>query len=304
MNQHASHNRSYRINKAWQRQTQLLSDGDYCSLRDDIADTLGRHPGQQIRLDPVSSAGVPAAFTVGSLHTDDADIRIGKAGRQRLRVGPSSVVTARPTVSRTELNRMQACAQGDVCETVWDTGQDHLLVCAPHGGDIESNTVRVTRRIQQELGSARATAWFVHAFGNESAFERWHITTTEMSPVSYPGLAQVANRSFQYAVSIHTWRGDDILIGGLAEKELRERLADSIRSAIDGVRDIVTDHDEGKYMATTEQNVVNRLTDDNASGIQIELPELIALQYRGRVAQAVADCFDSVLSVNQSEYTH
>lgn len=287
----------YRISKAWKEQGAILADGKYCSLRSDIADELNRGPGQQIRLRRTADSGSSAAFTVYELHDDDAEIRVGQTGRQRLNVSPSSRVDVRPVVPRPGMSRMDAFERDEICETVWDRGQDTLLVCAPHDGDIESNTAQAAGIVRKELGEAQASAWFVHGFGRD-AFNRWHITTTEMDPGSYPGLATIADRGFDHVVSFHVWSDDDggeILIGGLADDAFREQLADRVSNAINGKRDIITDLSEGKYMAESERNVVNWLTADNASGIQIEMPPIIALRYRKRVARAVAAFYDEKL---------
>lgn len=286
----------YRVSKAWEKQEALLANGKYCSLRSDVADELNRESGQQVRLRWTGDRGTSAAFTIHELHDDDAEIRVGQKGRQRLNIRPSSDIDVIPVVPRPGMSRMQAFERNEVCETVWDCGQDTLLVCAPHDG-IESNTAQAAGIVRKELGEIQASAWFVHGFGRD-AFDRWHITTTDMDPSSYPGLGSIANRGFDYAVSFHVWsdeHGDEVLIGGLADDALRERLADRVSDVINGKRELITDHSEGKYMAKSEQNVVNWLTADNASGIQIEMPPVIALRYRKRLARAVAEFYAEII---------
>jgi hypothetical protein len=284
----------YTINKAWMRQSALLDSKEYCSLRRDVAATIGRDVGEQICLLPVND-GRSGVFTIHEFHDDDAAIRIGKAGRDRLDVSPGASVTALPIATQPSLTRMSAFEQNDVTETVWDDGdQDTLLVCAPHDG-MESNTGLAAGIVRKRLGSERASAWFCHAYGPD-AFQRHHITSTDMSPSSYPGLARVSDRGFDYCVTFHVWDGDEVLVGGLADAELRESLGGRLAEAIDGERNVVTDYSEMKYAGNSQANLVNWLTADEQSGIQIELTPVVARQYRKRVARAVADWLDDVLS--------
>ncbi|WP_459193183.1 poly-gamma-glutamate hydrolase family protein [Halosimplex sp. J119] len=179
-------------------------------------------------------------------------------------------------------------------ETLWDTGQESVLVCAPHDG-FESNTAQAAGIVRKRIGDERASAWFVHAFGPD-AFDRFHITSANISPASYPGLATVADRGFDYCISFHVFRGDDVLVGGLADKTLRDELGERISEAINGKRHVETERSEMRYAGKTQENIVNRLTTDSESGIQIEMPALIAHRYRKRVARTVADFFDERLS--------
>jgi len=254
----------------------------------------------QIRLSPIAKGGRPAAFTIHELHgkNDPAEIRISKKGRESLSISPSSDVVVSRSVPRSDFSRMDAFEQDELAETVWDeSGQDRLLVCAPHAGDMESNTAQAAGIVRRRLGRERASAYMLHGFG-EAAFSQFHITTTDMEPVpeSYPGLASLADRGFSHCLTFHVWNGGKVILGGLADGEFRERLADRLRDAINGKREIVTNHSQGKYMASTKQNIVNRLTSDGESGVQIEMPNLIALRYRKRVARAVADFYDDELA--------
>jgi len=293
----------YAISKAFNQQTALLGDGEYCSVHPDVAAELGRTEGDQIRVVPLGSDGRNAAFTMYELHDDDAAIRISKTGRETIGVEPGAEVTVAPVVPNPTLTRMAAFELDDVAETVWDTGQDRLLLCAPHDG-MESNTAQAAGIVRKQLGPHRASAWFVHAFG-DTAFEQYHIRSANISPASYPGLATLAGRNFDHCITFHAWDGDAVLVGGLAHPTLRERLGDRISEAIGERRDVVTDHDEARYMAETHANIANRLTKDSESGIQIEMPPLIARQYRKRIARAVAGWVeDDLFTESEPTATH
>lgn len=81
-----------------------------------------------------------------------------------------------------------------------------------------------------------------------------------------------------------------ILIGGLANPELGEQVATRIATAINHKCDVVADHTEVKFVQNTTANLVNWVTADGQSGIQVE-PPVIAQRYRKRAARAVASCF-------------
>lgn len=290
---HAS-SETYSISKARSHQSTLLGDGEYCTLRRDIALEIDSHPGEQVRLFPDGDDGRSAAFTIHEIHDSDGEIRIGKRGRKRLALDPSATVRTTPTVPVPDLTRMDAFEQNEVAETVWDTDdQDTLLVCAPHEG-MESNTAQAAGIVRKRLGAERASAWFAHAFGPD-AFDRFHITSANISAASWPGLASVADRDYEYCLSFHVFNGDDVLVGGLADQRLRDSLGKRISVAIDGTRHVETDHSEMAFAGATQANIVNRLTTDSESGIQVEMPPLIAHRYRKRVARAVAEFFDDHL---------
>jgi phage replication-related protein YjqB (UPF0714/DUF867 family) len=281
------------VSKARQQQNALLGSSEYCSLRPDVAETLGCEPGMQLRLTPVDR-GRSATFTIYEVHGSDdkAEVRLAKKGRESLSITPSADVVISQIAPRTDLTRMQAFEQNELVETVWDDpNQDTLLVCAPHAGDMENNTAQAAGIVRKCLGENQASAYMLHGFG-EDAFNRFHITTTDMDPECYPKLTSLSDRGFTHCLTFHLWNGDEVLLGGLADDPFRERLAGHLEDAIDGKRPIVTDHSSGKYMASTEQNLVNRLSADGRSGVQIEMPPIIALRYRKRVARALADFYD------------
>lgn len=292
MSQTHTRKRRYSITKAWKTQRKLLSDGSYCSINPEIANNLDRMPGQQIRIDPIPQSSHSAVFTIDELHDDDADVRVSKKGRTRLEMSPGDQVTLFP-IAPEDLTRMQACEQDTITEIVWDHGATDLIICAPHAGDIESNTGQAASIVRKKVGRSQASAWFVFSYG-PNAFERFHVTSGDISSVSYPGLNSLAERGFNHAVSFHVWNGDEILVGGRADKHEREQVAERLRQAVNGTRPIVTDYDDMKYAGNTEQNFVNWLTMDN-SGIQIEMPPLIAHRYRKRVARAVARFYNEIL---------
>jgi phage replication-related protein YjqB (UPF0714/DUF867 family) len=297
MSSHHSLHGPYAASKAKQTQDRLLSNPEYCSLHTDIAPTINRNPGDQLRLHPTTDPATAAAYTIDHLHTDGPAIRLSKCAREKLeQTAPFDTYIA-PTIPHATHTYTDAWEHNDITESLWDTGQDTLLCAAPHAGNIESNTAQAAAILRKQLGPTHASLWALHGFG-PNAFDRWHITSTNITPTSYPKLATIATRQFTHAISFHVYNGHEILIGGLAPRDERDDLATTITDAIDDARPVITDHDDGKYMATSDQNLVNWLTHDNRSGIQIEMPSLIAQRYRKRLARATASHYQSKLNLD------
>jgi phage replication-related protein YjqB (UPF0714/DUF867 family) len=163
-----------------------------------------------------------------------------------------------------------------------------IAFIAPHGGDGERNTDEAAVFAAKAYGVDDCSVWMVRNFG-PNATDRLHITSSKLSPVSYPGLQTILGDGFDRAVSFHLWNGDEIIVGGLADVEVRSALAETIAEATNDVRDVV--FEDGKYMGESPDNVVNELTADGQSGIQIEAPAYIYQRYRKRLGEAVASFF-------------
>jgi len=276
-----------------------LSGAEDCLLRAAVATHLNRTVGDQLRLWPVDAPEEAAAYTIQQTFATPtreppADIVLPSAECDHLADDRPFEANLAATVPDPGQSYVDAWEHNGICETVWDDGSADLLVCAPHAGDIEANTGRIAATIRKRLGTDRASAWFVHGFGPD-AFDRYHITTNDMAPASYPGLARLVNRPFRLVVSVHVWGGNEVLVGGLASDSLREQIAQRIHTAIEGDRQVVTDYETGKYMAATQDNLVNWLSADGTTGVQLECPPYVVNRYRRPVAHAVADvCADAL----------
>lgn len=293
MNPHES--KQFRISKARQSQSTLLSSKSRCSVNEAVMTELGCEPGQQLRIHPTGDPGQAAAYTIDHVHSGSTEIRMGQCARKVIGETDPFDGIVRTTVPRPDLSYSEAWESDDIWETAWDNGhQDTFIVCAPHG-EIESNTAQAAGIVRKWLGEDRASAWMVRAWGPES-FDKWHVTSTAVSPAAFPELGRLADRGFQHALSFHVYNQDAIEVGGLADREFRERLADRIRNAIDGKREVLTDHDEMKYGATTRENFINWITEDGTSGVQIELTPKMAQRYRKRIARAVARFYDDEIA--------
>jgi len=136
-----------------------------------------------------------------------------------------------------------------------------------------------------------ATSW--EACGWQSAigaYDAWHITSTDISRVSFTKLDQIGDRGFEYAVSFHGYSGGDILVGGGAPTALKEAVAGAIEGVVGGAY-TVTVVSTGEYAGTSANNFVNWLTDGGTGGVQIEQPYGARSAYWEDIAEAVADVF-------------
>ncbi|NJL28536.1 MAG: DNRLRE domain-containing protein [Thermoanaerobaculia bacterium] len=117
----------------------------------------------------------------------------------------------------------------------------------PHGLDIEPGTSEQIATVAGVLATdyaIDANVWETGGTWLGGAFEseHWHITSSEVSPDGFPGLADLldepahdASRDFQYAVSIHgfgSYDGKGLVLGGRAHREAKCFLASRIQQRL------------------------------------------------------------------------
>lgn len=124
-----------------------------------------------------------------------------------------------------------------------------------------------------------------HGWG-ESTFDRYHISTNRLDFHRFDGLSQLAERRFQYAVSIHMHNESYNAVGGQADESIRHRITERLDETLP--KENRYRHADMKYAGKKDSNIVNRITADGGSGIQLELTPKTCYIYRKRVAQAVA----------------
>jgi len=181
-------------------------------------------------------------------------------------------------------------------ETLWETEGDGLVLLAPHGGDVEFNTDEAAAWTHKRLRArgAAPTTWLFHGFG-DGAFDDYHRTSTAIGPDTYPRLSTIADRGFDHAVSFHVQAADHVGIGGAADEPRRAAVAAELEERLPGDHRIVVDREGMKHPGVDPDNVVNWITADGASGVQIELtPEIAHTRWR-RVGEAVAAVYGDVL---------
>lgn len=130
-----------------------------------------------------------------------------------------------------------------------------LAVLAPHGGDIERQTDLQADQLARDprLRHRTPSLWRCRGTGGD-AFDRWHITSTDISEHSFPALGLLAANRFTHVVAFHGYGTDP--------------------------------KPDGRPLgALQRENVVNRFT--RAGGVQIE-QSAAAREHWEDIAAAVA----------------
>jgi phage replication-related protein YjqB (UPF0714/DUF867 family) len=288
-------------------QDSLKNAAERCSADPGMLESIGRALRQQVRITRVDDPRFVALYTVAEANPPadlgDPDranvVRTGLAGRERLgtsaamAVVQAAVVDAAPPSSGV---RFFEILKGD-------TSQASFIAIAPHGGDIEPHTDDEAEHFEKALASRGfpAAIWMCKGFGDSlmGASDRWHITSTDLNPASFPRLAGIATRTFCHGVSFHGFSKQpdhaDLYIGGGASGALKI----AIKCALDAAQlplqiRIATKNDDPKFQGRTADNVINRLA---SQGIQIEQSS-DAREFGEKIATAIATVYAELAAVD------
>lgn len=258
-----------------------MNNAEHCCLPQSTIDAVSVEPGHQVRL---VHDDAPAAFTVEL--SGDKFAYVSSGGRDRLGAdGGSFRVNVDPSVVNPTLDEETAAEEGGFLERLTDPGTGELVALAPHGGYIEWGTDSQAERVSERLES---TAWYSAGWWpGGGAFRRWHVTSTDIHPASFPALDDISDRGFDRAVSFHGWSASHVAIGGAAPRALREDVQDAIDVVVDCDVRLASDSADGD----SPENIVNWVTDSGNDGVQIEQPWTVRDEKGMEVADAVADVF-------------
>jgi phage replication-related protein YjqB (UPF0714/DUF867 family) len=145
-----------------------------------------------------------------------------------------------------------------------------------------------------------ASLWLCKGWWNRNwqgnAFDHWHITSTEIHEASFPRLNSIISRGFTYAVAFHGFHQSEILIGGgCAAESLKQEIKEKIERKIGSHIPVRIASSKERYGGDSPQNIVNRLTADGESGIQIEQSREARSSHWQEIADAVVDVYDRKL---------
>lgn len=279
----------------------MLGKTRSCSVSEDLAERMGITPIQHVRID---SGGRSMYCLVKSIHETNAyPLRMPKATRERFGFDHHQEVRLSKIVPLE--GYIEARRTGGFAETVWDDGrQEAMLLMSLHGGDIEFGTddvpIRCYKKMQRE--GLPASVWMCHGFNNSfesDAFTNWHTSKPCRSIDSYPGLARIADRRYDYTVSIHmqgkdTERGEYYIgVGGRIGEAVRTAVAEQLHDRTG--KPVETDHDRMQWSGTHELNAVNYLSKADG-GLQLELTPGTAYRYRKEVAETIYDVFSELIA--------
>ena len=200
-----------------------------------------------------------------------------------------------------DLSDREARDAGELVERLDDDpgSQTQLMVIAPHGGDIEEHTDEQAYLMRRRLRAFGAWAWVCKGWASDGAFARWHITSTDLSPGSFPLLARMLRAPFAHAVSFHGFNDEPgVLIGGTAPAEVKERLRQAIEQVLPAGLDVRVALPRERFGGDDPNNIVNRLSP--CGGIQIEQVPIPRDDHGYAIADAVADCFRPARAARES----
>jgi phage replication-related protein YjqB (UPF0714/DUF867 family) len=282
-------------------QDALKDNAERCSADPASLASIGRAVGQQVRIKRRDDARFVAVYTVNQSNPDSpgrADVvRTGLTGRERLGDGGE---LEEATVEATVLDAPGESTGVRFIEVAEDTGdQSYFVVIAPHGGMIEKHTDEQAAAVISQLRTAkfRASMWVCKGFGDatKGASDRWHITSDDIHPASFPLLGSLMSRRFFYGVAFHGFaqQGDeaDIYIGGAAPRWLKGALQTALNGVDPSLKvKISTREDSPKFQGFRPENVINRLA--RGRGIHLE-QSAKARVFHKEIAGAVANVFGS-----------
>jgi phage replication-related protein YjqB (UPF0714/DUF867 family) len=276
---------------------EALNDQDFdddkyaCSVPKSL---VGIAVGDQIRI--TRNADERAVYTVAEKRDDEDPniVRMGTDARERLGTSNTFAADLISPVCAVGLTDEEAEEAGEFVERLVDDGSyTAMVVMAPHGGGIEDGSDFQAEAVAEALG---CSSWICKGYAKDGGgYSRWHVTTTKVSPRSFPGLKVIANRGFTYAVAFHGMAADGILVGGGASMEFKELVRDAILDALSDPDIEVTAVDGGPNSGTSSKNVVNWITVDGEGGIQLEQSSKVRDDHWQEVADAVISVYSQLI---------
>jgi phage replication-related protein YjqB (UPF0714/DUF867 family) len=282
-------------------QDSLKNDAERCSADPASLASIGRAVGQQVRIRRRDDPRFVAVFTVNQANPDSPDrrdVRTGLTGRERLGDGGE---LEEATVEAGVVDPPGESTGVRFFEVADDTeDQSYFVVIAPHGGKIEEHTDEQAAAVISQLRTAGfpASMWVCKGFGDatKGASDRWHITSGDIHPASFPVLGSLMSRRFFYGAAFHGFaqQGDeaDIYIGGAAPKRLKAAVQRALLDRLDPSLKvkISTREDSPKFQGSRPENVINRLAPGR--GIHLE-QSARARVFHKEIAGAVGSVFGS-----------
>lgn len=279
----------------------FVREREHCSAHRNQTTAIGRNKGQQVRIGRHVLNGTQlglALYTTIPVRDEEADVVLVRYRDPesthhdlRDRLGVSSTDPFTGKVNSRVPDDEEKC-NSEFVERVTDSRRLRgLIAIALHGGNIEPHTDEQAERVGKLLACKCVSVWLCKGFKTGGgAFDRWHITSTDISEESFPKLKAVIGRHFEYAVAFHGWGEDSICIGGSAPPPLKREIKTAVERAISGSGIVVATSEEGRcpgaFTADNPKNIVNRL---GAIGIQLEQSREARARYGIQIADAVAD---------------
>jgi phage replication-related protein YjqB (UPF0714/DUF867 family) len=262
---------------------------EHCSANSNQIRMIGLSSGQQVRIErPTENGTIFALYTIDAYDNEKEPgnaVYVGytKPEDLRDRLGLSGIISFKgkinAQVTALGLDDDEAEVYNEFIEHLADNDQNRgLIIIAPHGGNIEEHTDEQAEYVYEKLlSSKRVSLWICKGFNKKEqggAFNRWHITSTDISKESFPKLNTVFGRGFEYAIAFHGFEDDNdkksICIGGkTVDANLKKEIKEQIEAAVRRFQiDVYMDGNcPNQNNGNHENNIVNRLS---KNGLQIE----------------------------------
>lgn len=291
---------SVEIGLAERDQDQVNDEYYRCSISDKLAAQLDKDIDSHIRVE--TSSGLNGYYQIKDIHSDtDRDLKISRhdKGLSRIQLNVGDTVAVLSTVPLDDPR--DAFPNGDIAETFWEQTGSEVFISCPHGGDIEYNTDEMGQYLFKKLlgQDIPSTMWALQGFytsQNKDAFKRWHVKKPIKAYDAYPGVKKLVEekQSFKYGIGFHIHSYDYVAVGGMADTDLREMIAESIRRPVPSKYEIETEYEEMALTGRGKKMSMNYFA-ENYQGIQIEMPRRVAYNKFHTLPEAVADRFADLL---------
>lgn len=256
----------------------------------DRLEAVGVSPGEQVRLLPQADVEIDSLVETVPRDIIGRDIWTCVSLCDKLEFPAETTFELSADVVHPEIaSETEARERDEFFERLSEpTDGKPIAVTAPHGGHIEYNTAKQAQYAASELN---APEWSCLGFNKGGgAFDRWHITSTELSRESFPKLNELSKQDFAYAISFHGFLGTGIAVGGGASRQLKEEVCEAIDEATQGEYEVYVPRRDSTVAGTSPRNYVNWLADDNA-GVQLEQSPAARRDDWKVIARAVSDVF-------------
>jgi phage replication-related protein YjqB (UPF0714/DUF867 family) len=287
---------------------------EHCVASLDQINKIGITIGQQVRIErPTESGTALALYTIVDDHDRESDIvfvgyeiRGDFEERFDLKNYPfTGKVEAQVTAEGLSDKQAENCSE--FVERLTDNGvNQRLVVIAPHGGNIEKFTDLQADHVREQFSSDHISEWICKGFKKGGgAYDRWHITSTDISENSFPELKKIMGRNFEYSIAFHGWTGDSICIGGSMRDDLKQEIKTQIKNKIsDPEITVEVAQEDGDTKACPssfngdhEDNIVNRLCKPGGQSLQIEQSEKARKRYHIAIAEAGVNVIRHLIEV-------
>ncbi|WP_336343472.1 poly-gamma-glutamate hydrolase family protein [Halalkalicoccus ordinarius] len=243
---------------------------EHCTVGEDRLEEGGIEIGEQIRVgsDDFHSTYDSGLYTVVGTASSPGTVEMNKEGLARLGLKNNTSGFVRANAPHPEYEtRGEADEHDEYGEILVDDGeQSDLVACAVHGGWIEYRTDEQAAYVAEALD---VTEWSCVGYNDGGgAYDRWHITSTDIDRRAFPKLDRIGDRGFTHAVSFHGFSEPGIAIGGTASRSLRMKFRDEIDGMAEGKYDVYL-ADDGPYAGDSPENFANWIAGGDG-GVQIE----------------------------------